>query len=416
MSERHVLLLDMNAFFASIEQACNPYLQGKPVLVCGNPTTRTIVTAASYEARPFGIKSGMPLAEALRLCPQAVLIEGDPPKYIDTARRLQDILVTYTPLVEIFSIDEAFLELPPRDDPLAIARAIKADIAREFGLTCSIGIGPNKLLAKLAAGMEKPDGLVWIKREDIPRLFELLPTDELPGIGPRTADKLKKLGLSTLGDLGRARRDLLIGHFGRCSGELLFQMGRGEDRSPVVSCFHAPEVKSMGHSYTLAEDTWDLDLVRLHLLRLSLMVGRRLRADNYCGRIVRLILRLGDFETIIRQHVFKGRFFDHGLEIYQGAQVMLARLHLGSKPVRMVGVGVADLVQGVRQAELSPDYEKRRRFIAAEDSLLDRFGEFVLRPAALVLLAQRKEGKWTCGLARPGSSLRAGSRRFILTG
>src|SRR3990172_6911383 len=147
--ERHVLLMDMNAFFAGIEQACNPYLQGRPVLVCGNPTTRTIVTAASYESRPFGIKSGMALGEALRLCPEAVLVEGDPAKYIDTARRIQDILVAHTPRVEIFSIEEAFLELPSQDDPIAVAKAIKEDIRREFGLTCSIGIGPNKLIAKL---------------------------------------------------------------------------------------------------------------------------------------------------------------------------------------------------------------------------------------------------------------------------
>jgi DNA polymerase-4 len=415
MAERVVMLVDMNAFFAAIEQQCNPELRGQPVLVCGNPTTRTIVAACSYESRPFGIKSGMPLGQALRLCPHAILVEGDPAKYVDTARHIQELLLEFSPQVEVFSIDEAFVELPPKQDPLPVARAFKARLKDQLGLTCSIGIGPNKLVAKLAAGMEKPDGLVWIRQEDIAEVFESLPVSELCGIGPRIEKRLGLLGIYTLGQLGKTSRSLLRAHFGFFWGELLADMGQGKDISPVVSCMQEPVIKSMGHSYTLERDTWDLERVRAHLLRLSLMVGRRLRAEGFAGRTIRLTLRTSDFNTVCRHRTFP-RWFHHGRQIYQGALHVLQALPL-KRPVRMIGVAVANLAEGAFQRELFLDNDKLQSLEQGEDAVLDRFGEFAIAPAALLRLrqARREEGKWSFTSAPQGSPSLAGARRFILT-
>jgi DNA polymerase IV len=435
MPERHVLLIDMNAFFAAIEQQCNPHLQGKPVLVCGNPTSRTIVTTASYEARPFGVKSGMPLGEALRLCPNAVLIEGEPAKYVDTARRLQEMLIQYSPKVEVFSIDEAFVELAPDEDPVAVARAFKVQLKNETGLTCSVGIGPNKLVAKLAAGMRKPNGLVWIKQASIPRVFERMPVAELCGIGPKIEKRLHAIGIKTLGQLGRTSLDVLQGYFGTFWGRQLLDMGRGIDESLVVSCFWQPVIKSMGHSYTLHRDTVDMDEIRAHLLRLSLMVGRRLRAERCAGKTIRLTVRAYDFSTSCRHQTFP-RWFRHGRDIYDAAFSIFEGLPWPG-PVRMIGVAVANLVKGASQRELFRDNEKVQALEEAEDALLNRFGEFVIKPATLLLLNQKRkdaeakragekpkqdkkdsrrdEGKWAFTSEPAASRSLPGARRFILT-
>jgi len=405
----------MNAFFAAVEQQCNPWLRGKPVLVCGNPTTRTIVTTASYEARPFGVKSGMSLGEARRLCPQAVLIEADPAKYVATARRLEEMLLELSPQVEIYSIDEAFVELLPEEDPIAAARKFKAQLKAAFNLTCSIGVGPNKLVAKLAAGMKKPDGLVWLHRVDIPQLFENLPVSELCGIGPRIEKRLQALGIFTLGQLRRAPVSLLRGHFGRCWGEQLAAMSRGEDDSPVVSCLREPVIKSMGHAYTLPADSWEEKEICAHLLRLSLMVGRRLRAETLAGRTLRLTLRTGDFATYCRHQTFP-RWFYQGREIYQGGRQILNSFAL-KQPVRMLGIAVANLVPYAPQRELFIDNDKLQALEKAEDAVLNRFGEFSLKPAALLQLsrANREAGKWSFPSQPAASRSSAGGRRFILT-
>lgn len=415
MSERIVMLMDMNAFFAAIEQQCNPQLRGQPIVVCGNPTTRTIVTTASYEARVYGVKSGMSLGEALRRCPKAILIEGNPSKYVDTARHLQEMLLEYSPTVEIFSIDEAFVELPRDEDPRVVARDFKAKLRAEFGLTCSIGLGPNKLVAKLAAGMEKPDGLVWIKQAEIARVFEELPMAELCGIGPQIEKRLHLIGLYTLGQLGRTPVGLLKKCFGDFWGERLWEMGQGIDDAPVVSCMVEPEVKSMGHSYTLNRDTYDMGEVEAHLLRLSLMVGRRLRAERYAGRTIRLTVRTGDFTTLSRHHTFSEWFY-HGRQIYQGARQVLGQLKLEG-PVRLIGVSVAGLMKDVRQPELFNNSEKLQALEKAEDEILNRFGEFSIKPARLLQVNSKKReaGKWSFTSEPAASRSLAGARRFILT-
>lgn len=414
--ERKVMLLDMNAFFASIEQQCNPHLRGQPVLVCGSRSTRTVVVAASYETRPFGAKSGMPLGEALRLCPKAIVVEANPPKYLDTARGIQDLLLEFSPKVEIFSIDEAFLELHPQEDPFAVARAIKARLRERFTLTCSIGIGPNKLVAKLAAGLNKPDGLVWIHGDEIPEIFASLPVSELCGIGPRVTKRLQSLGIWTAGQLGSFPPAQLRAHFGPFWGELLSAMGRGIDPSPVVSCLVPPVIKSVGHSYTLPRDTSSPAELRAHLLCLSLMVGRRLRADGYAGRTLRLTLRTSDFTTFCR-HRTVPRWLYHGQQIYQHAWHLFESLPWPG-PIRMIGIAVASLAKGARQNELFAENEKEQALLRAEDTILDRFGEFGIKPASLLALSRKRSSEdhpWTFTSAPADSRSLAGARRFIRT-
>jgi len=385
--KRVIIHVDMNAFFASIEQKANPRLQGKPVIVGGSPHSRTVVATASYEAREYGVKTGMPLAEARRLCPQAVLVEGNSAKYIDTSLEIIKILNEFTDQVEIFSIDEAFLDVTGSQvlfgRPKEIGRKIKERLKKEIGLSCSIGIAPNKLLAKLASEMEKPDGLVEIEEEEVLKILASLPVEKLCGIGEKTASYLSQLGIRTAKELGNAPVDLLVHHFG-IIGHLLSQMGKGIDGSRVVSYTEEGGVKSMGHSYTLPVDTWDMEMIRTVLLRLSEQVGRRLRKAGYKGRRVTLILRYSDFFTFTRDLSIPD-YINYGLDIYYVALRILRRIGRLAKPVRLVGVKVSNLISDSGQLYLLESYKKREALIGALDRINDRFGEFTLQPCCLLM-------------------------------
>jgi len=386
------LLVDMNAFFASIEQQCNPFLQGKPVLVCGDPKMRTVVAAASYEARPYGVESGMPLQRALQLCPHAVLVEGNPAKYVDTAKRLHRIFLEFTPQMEVFSIDEVFLQLPPSADPLEIAGAIKRRIREQEGLTCSIGIAGNKMLAKLAASLQKPDGLVWIKPEQAEEVLKDLPVEKMPGIGEKTAARLEALGVRTLGELARCPEERLFQVFGDCMSQFLHQAGVGRDGTPISAFYQEPIIKSMGHNYTLPSDTYDLTLIKSHLHRLSEMVGRRIREENFTGRTVRLTITFGgktyqSLHSITRHLTVDESLFD-GLDIYRVALRILGRVGLNGKPVRMLGVSLASLRKGIYKPCLWEDFEKKWRLVAAKDAVNNKFGEWSLMTADVLAVVR----------------------------
>jgi len=379
--------VDMNAFFAGIEQKANPRLQNKPVIVGGSPHSRTVVATASYEAREYGVKTGMPLSEARRLCPQAILVEGNSAKYIDTSLEIIKILNEFTDQVEIFSIDEAFLDVTGSQalfgKPIEIAREIKERLKKEIGLSCSIGIAPNKLLAKLASEMEKPDGLVEIEEEEVSKILASLPVEKLCGIGEKTASHLSQLGIRTIEELGNAPIDPLVHHFG-IIGHLLKQMGKGRDVSRVVSYTEEGEVKSMGHSYTLPGDTWDMEMIRTVLLRLSEQVGRRLRKGRYRGRRVSLILRYSDFFTFSRDLSIP-EYIDYGVDIYYVALRILKRIGRLAKAVRLVGVKVSNLISEHGQLYLLESYKKREALIEAIDGINDKFGEFTLQSCRLLM-------------------------------
>ncbi|HSB32834.1 MAG TPA: DNA polymerase IV, partial [Nitrospirota bacterium] len=305
----------------------------------------------------------------------------DPAKYSHACRELLQIWRDFTPLVELFSIDEAFLDVtgcePLLGDPVQIAIGIKERIWQEKGLTCSIGIAPNKLLAKLGSDMRKPDGLVLISPEDVQEVLEDLPVKDLCGIGPSLTGQLAAMGIRTCGELGRTPLSKLTARFG-IAGERLRNMGQGIDDDAVVSLVEQQEEqsKSVGHSMTLDEDCSDVPMLERHILQLSEKVGRRLRRGSYHGSTVTLTLRYSNFHTFTRQKKLD-HSVNHGLDIYSAAREILKGLWL-ELPVRLVGVSVSGLVKNASQMPLFDD-ERKRKFVAdAMDDINDRYGDFTV--------------------------------------
>jgi len=354
MNKKIIMHVDMNAFFASVEQEVNPALRGKPIAVTGS-NERTVVTTASYEARAFGVKTGMTKYEAKRLCPHIILVAGNTSRYVDTCRRLVEIYRQYTPVVEVYSIDEAFLDvtgsIPLFESAENIAKSIKRDIRQRLGsLTCSIGIAHNKLLAKLGSDMKKPDGLVIIRQEEVAALLERLPVRELCGIGAQLEKHLAAMGIRTCGELGRTSLQALKNRFG-VIGERLKLMAQGIDDSPAIPLEQEPDAKSVGHSMTLDADVSDTETLERHILQLSEMVGRRLRRGGYAGRTVALTLRYPDFTTFTRRQS-GASCINNSIDIYVAAKDILGATRL-QQPVRLVGVSVSNLTRNLAQIPLS---------------------------------------------------------------
>lgn len=375
----------MNAFFASVEQQANPELRGKPVAVVGGGG-RTVITTSSYEARAKGVKTGMAVWEGKRACPELIIVVGDNSKYTYTSARINEIFRDYTPEVEAFSIDESWLDVTHSlgifDSAEAIAYLIKARIRHSFGITCSIGIAPNKLLAKLASDMQKPDGLTVIATEDVPRVLEPLPINVLCGIGRKMQRHLNMMSIYTCGELGRCEEVRLTRQFG-IVGSRLKQMGQGIDHSPVVPFGEEDEVKSVGHSRTLEQDIDDPVEIRRFLLQLSEMVGRRARKYNVSGKTVRLYVRYADFftswgkQTTLRNHT------NQSDEIYGTALSILASVNL-EQPVRLLGVSLSNLKHQVEQLPLFEDERKRLFATQAMDKINDRFGSMAVTFGSLL--------------------------------
>jgi DNA polymerase-4 len=314
-------------------------------------------------------------------CPQLCLVTADPAKYSHACGELHAIWRDFTPLVEMFSIDEAFLDVTGCEkllgDPLQIAIQIKERIWMEQGLTCSIGIAPNKLLAKLGSDLQKPDGIVLISPEDINAVLENLPVRELCGIGPSLTRSLAVMGIRTCGELGRACPRVLAGHFG-VMGQRLREMGRGIDTELVVPLEQqqAEESKSIGHSMTLAEDCSDSTSIERHILQLSEKVGRRLRRGMYSGRTVTLTLRYANFHTFSKQRRLR-HAIDHGLEIHAATVGILREVDL-QQPIRLVGVSVSHLEKNALQMALFDDDRKRKTTALVMDDINDRYGDFTV--------------------------------------
>jgi DNA polymerase-4 len=399
---RKIIHIDMDAFFASVETASNPSLKGKPIIVCGNPDGRTAVAAASYEARQYGVKAGMGLPEARRLCPTALLIEGSPKKYVTTSVKILKILRRYSDLLELFSVDEAFLDVTNTEHLFGgahkIAMEMKNKVRTDFDITCSIGIAPNKLLAKLASGFSKPDGLSEVLPGEVKDVLEGIPVEELCGIGDKTKDILNKMGIRTCGELGRFDVRVLERAFGK-GGRILHDMGRGKDDAPVLPYFHESGTKSIGHSMTFDEDTRDLRLLKRHLLQMCEQVGRRLRKHGYQGRTITLVIRYENFETHSHQKTFK-RFFDQGMSIYVAAKRILHESLDRNRMVRLIGVSVSNLSSGEKQEHLFQD-TRHDSLLKALDEINDRYGEFSVTRGS-ILYTGRKQNIVPFGLAKRG--------------
>jgi len=376
--ERIIMHIDMNSYFASVEQQANPFLRGKPIGVGGPNEGRSVVAAASIEAKGRGVKSGMSIYEARKICPDIIFVEGDYHKYANVTDRLVRVFGRYTPLMEIFSIDEVFLDVTETQKTyrgaVKAAYRIKRAIKRDVGewLTCSVGIAPNKLIAKLSSNLKKPDGLIVVRKKDIPRLLKRIQLDDLCGIGSRMRKNLLSIGIDTVDKLGSASLERLVEKFGKL-GYLLHHMGSGEDESPVEPYYEIPEPKSMGHSYTLPKDTTDFNEVYSILLRLSEQVGRRMRKESFRGRVVHAYLRTSDFSSMGRQKALK-RYIDDGYEIYREARGIIESFHyMGA--TRLVGVSVSCLVQGVHQLSFLPGDVRKERLLEVLDMVNDRYGE-----------------------------------------
>jgi len=382
--ERAILHVDMNAFFASVEQQADAALRGRPVLVSGDPEGRSVVSAASYEARQYGVRAGMPLATARRLCPDAVVVRARHREYARISRQILSILAEYTPLVEPYSIDEAFLDLTGcaavAGAPGQAAVSIKREIRESTGLTCSIGIAPNRLLAKMASDLEKPDGLVCLEPADIPRVLWPLPVNRLFGVGQKTAESLRSRGILTIGALAQMPVGLLQQGLGPGAARLS-DLAWGRDDSPVVS--EAAAAKSISHEVTLATDSSDHNQVQELLLDMCDRVARRVRQAALQGRTVELKLRDAQFQTITRSRTLEAPT-QLAEDIYAACLDLIAR-HWDENPLRLVGVALSQLTStGHGQLRFPDGKERRRQLAVVTDAIRDRFGEDSLVRARLL--------------------------------
>lgn len=387
MMSKIIICIDMDAFFASVEQRANPKLRGKPIAVIGSGG-RTVVTTRSYEARTYGVKTGMNIYEAKKLCPHLILVVGDNEKYTYTCKELAVIYNRYTPDIEIYSIDEAFLDVTTThhlfSGPEAIGASIKKEVKDQFGINCTVGIAPNILMAKLASDMAKPDGLKWIKPEDAEPILRDLPVKELWGIGAATTERLEQLGIKTCGELGKAPVRLLRNKFG-IIGENLKQMGQGQCARPLIVKEEDP--KSIGHSMTLPKDISDREAIKAELLKLSSMVGRRARKHGFVGKKITLTIRYSDFKTFTKQATLQAHS-NSTQEIYYNALDILDSIKLIDK-VRLIGVSLSQLMRDTEdQMALFNDDEKAKSMLKAVDSLNDKYGDFTVTWASYLKTAE----------------------------
>jgi DNA polymerase-4 len=394
-----ILLADMNSFYASVHQAMDPLLREKPVIVGGHPDKRHgIVLAASIEAKAYGIKTGMTVWEAGDLCPQAVFIKPVHRHYVNFSSRIIGIMKDFSPLVEPFSIDEAFLDVSGCEQiyglSLEIARNLKSRIKKEVGVSCSIGVGPNKLLAKMAAGMQKPDGLTLLDFPDVPVKMWPLPVRKLFGVGNRLEKKLQDLNIHTIGELARYPLPVLQKRFGMI-GHVLHLSANGTDYSPVDPC-SLNRVKSIGHQITLPRDYRGYHDLKVVILELCEIVCRRVRLGGYAGRTVHLTLKDVQFIWLCRTRTMPYAT-NSTSEVYRAAVKLLYLYWPYWKPVRMVGVSLSGLIKNnAEQMDLFGAVEKARRLNRACDYIKSRFGEqSILKAVSLTpesILYERKDG------------------------
>jgi DNA polymerase-4 len=380
-----VLHVDMDAFFASVEIRRRPELRGRPVVV-GGVGPRGVVSSASYEARRYGVRSAMPAVRARALCPGAVFLPPDFSAYAAASDAVMRIFRDVTPLVEPLSLDEAFLEVAGAQRllgrPAVIARAIRARVADEQQLTCSVGVAPTKFVAKLGSARAKPDGMIVVPADRVLDFLHPLPVDALWGVGERAAETLHRLGLGTVGDLARAPLGMLRSALGEASAAHLHELSWGRDPRRVEP---EQEEKSIGAEMTYDTDVADPELIRRSLLALAEKVGARLRASGYVGRTIAVKVRLADFRTVNRSRTTPTTT-DVAREIFETAWALFNALGAAGH-IRLVGVrveGLAAAATASRQLMLGGPERGWREAEAAADAVAARFGGAIVGPASLL--------------------------------
>ncbi len=385
--QRVVLHLDMDAFYAAVEIREDPSLAGKPVII-GHRGRRGVVSTCSYEARRYGVRSAMPSVTAERLCPGAVWLPGRMRLYARISHDIRAILRDRCPVVEPLSIDEAFLDLTGQVRDLFEGGAFGGDLKRrirdEHGLTASVGVAPNKFLAKFSSDLEKPDGLVVFPREAVPDLLWPQPIERLWGVGPKTAARLRGAGYDRIGDLLRGPPERLDAIAGGRGADHLRRLARGEDDRPVVT---GREAKSISEERTYGEDLTDPRAIDRALLARAEGVARDLRRDGLVARTVHLKVRTGDFTTWTRAATLPHATDLAEVVVEVARELFRDRIELRGRGVRLLGVGVSHLEPaGAGQAELFPDprEDKRRRVARATDAVRDALGEDAVTRARLL--------------------------------
>ncbi len=380
---RQILHVDMDAFYASVEQRDKPELRGKPLIV-GGPSRRGVVLAASYEARPRGVRSAMPMAHALRLCPEAVVVRPRMERYAEVSSSVFAIFASVTPLVEPLSLDEAFLDVTASrslfGDGETIARLLKDRIRREVGITASAGVAPSKFVAKIASDLRKPDGLVVVAEAEVRAFLAPLPIERMWGIGPKTAPVIRGLGITTLGDLAEAKLPLLEQAFGN-RGAQIRALARGDDPREVDP---AREARSVGAEQTYERDLHDRAAIETSLLEHASRIAQRLLAAGLHARGVVVKLKYADFSIQTRRMTLPEAVSDAGA-IHTAARKLLADFPEDARGVRLTGVSVTHLTSHGPEPTLFPDArnERGRRVEALIRDANERLGAKVTRAMLL---------------------------------
>jgi DNA polymerase-4 len=381
---RTILHLDLDAFYCAVEENQNPDLRGRPFAVGGKPNERGVVSSCSYAARQFGVRSAMPMSRALRLCPGLVIVPGRHRLYSEASKQVMERLNKLTPLIEQISIDEAFLDISDLSEPPErIARGLQAGIRDELGLPCSIGIAPNKLVAKIATevgkkaakGDQPPFALTIVPPGKEAEFLAPLPADMLWGVGPKTSARLSELGIHTIGDIARWPEEELVRLFGE-NGREMARHARGQDERPVVT---EREIKSISQEVTFSRDVRDDASLKKTLSELSAQVGRRLRKKGLAGTTVKLKIRWPDFTTLTRQVTLPSNT-NQDDEIAETALGMLRKIRKSGQAVRLIGVGVSGLGEPMRQLELwEAGTEKARKLQVVLDELKEKYGDDAIK-------------------------------------
>jgi DNA polymerase IV len=372
--ELDILLCDLDAFFASVEQLDHPELRGKPVIVGGDPAGRGVASTCSYEARKFGVRSAMPMKKALELCPQAIVVRGNMARYGEVAGQVREIFGRYTPDLEVVSIDEAYLAVK-QGLGLTVAEDIHRTVREEIGLPISVGVSSNKLLAKVACELAKPDAVkaLWVK--DVPELLWPLPVRAIPGIGPKAAEKLKSLGIKTVKDLAHCPSATLRRIFGNNSDHI-HRFAHGLDDRELET---AHDLKSISEETTFPEDIYDRqDYLPAVIRELAAGVGYRLRSSGLKARTVTLKLRYSDFKTITRSKTLPDPQ-NNDRVIYELALDLFNR-HSGRAPWRLVGVKASGFDEEEQLSLLvaTEEDKKEKQLLAVKDSLQQKYGSAVV--------------------------------------
>jgi len=384
---KQIIHLDMDVFYPSVEALDNPELRGKPVIV-GGSKERGVVSSASYEARKFGVHSAQPMATAMQLCPNGIVVPVRMARYQEVSEQVFEIFHIFTPMVEPLSIDEAFLDVTGSTrlfgSPIEIAKKVRQKVVEKTGLTISAGVAPSKFVAKVASDMEKPDGLTVVARDKVREFLDPLPIKKMWGAGKVTQKALARLSIHTFKDLRLASVELLEKEFGK-HGSHMHRLAMGIDPRDVVTLH---DIKSIGHEDTYSKDILDLEPAKRELLSLANRVAHRMRRKGLEGKTITVKVKYSDFKLITRS-VTLHNFTNDSADIYANVCRLLEKTAVGKRPVRLLGISLSNLADTVSGRQLSlfnqgESNQKRKELNKTADSILEKFGNRGIRPGSLI--------------------------------